>query len=511
MSLALLALSGIALAGYSTDIELARPTFSTFAMPGLDVADAPVAGGLRAGTVLMYTRDPLVLYRGKRELGAVIGQRAMTTFGVSADVSSRVTLRAALPLAGQWASETPRFAEDTIGTGDMSLGARVHAIDLGPVALAGSADVYLPTGKQEAYLGEGSVRANAGLLAEADLGPVTALVNLGVMGRPRQDTGEDFVLGSELALGGSLLVDAWPERVAVGPGILARTGLENAFQGDAETPVEFIFGGSYALGRQWMLDAGVGRGIAAGYGTSQFRSWAGVTWVRRPAPPVPMAVAIEPPPPEPEPEPELADVDLEPPEPPPPPPVWKPQELVRVEEAQIVIRDPIQFELGTNRILAVSEPTMRAIAKLMSEKPEIAHLVIEGHASEEGDFRYNYKLSLERSLAVYEALVAAGVHPWRMSSRAMGEVQPIVSGDSPEALATNRRVLFHVVRQLRSDEALPPEMTAPVKVPWTGEVAPVLPLPERAPPPPVEVAPPPPPPSPDDAVDPSRFREEEDR
>jgi hypothetical protein len=148
---------------------------------------------------------------------------------------------------------------------------------------------------------------------------------------------------------------------------------------------------------------------------------------------------------------------------------------------------------------------MGAIAKLMSEKPEIAHLVIEGHASEEGDFRYNYKLSLERSLAGYEALVAAGVHPWRLSCRAMGEVQPVVPGDTPEALATNRRVLFHVVRQLRAEEPTPPEMTAPVKVPWTGEPAQVLPLPERAAPTP------PPAPEPAPAAPAEDFREEDDR
>jgi outer membrane protein OmpA-like peptidoglycan-associated protein len=211
---------------------------------------------------------------------------------------------------------------------------------------------------------------------------------------------------------------------------------------------------------------------------------------------------VQPPPP---PEVELEDEDVAPPPPPPPPPpVWKPQELARVEEQQILIRDPIQFELGTNRILPVSEPTMRAIARLLSEKPEIGHLVIEGHASEEGDFAYNYKLSMERAIAVNQALVAAGVHPWRLSCRAMGEVQPVVAGDAPEALAANRRVLFHVVRQLRAEESMPPEMTAPVRVPWTGEPAQVLPLPERA-------APPPPPPEPAPAVPEQDFREEDDR
>ena len=504
IALLMLAASARASGGYSTDVELARPTFSGFVLPGLDRPHGDGEGGLRVGSLLMYTRDPLVLYRAENEVGAIIGQRALVGVGVSADVSDRFTLRASLPVAVQGDSETPRFAADGVGAGDLSVGARVRALGRGAHALGASVDVFVPTGRQEAYLGEGSVRANLTLSGESRLGPLQAVANVGIMGRPTQQTGEDFTLGSELLLGGSLLVDAWPERAAFGPGVVARTGLANAFSGEAENPVELLFGGTYAWRRDWLLDVGVGRGVAPGYGTTQFRGWAGLTWRRGVATPPPEVVNLVQPPPPP-PEEELEDVDLAPPEPPKPPePVWKPQELARVEEQQILIRDPIQFELGTNRILPVSEPTMRAIAKLLAEKPEIGHLVIEGHASEEGDFAYNYELSMKRAIAVNQALVAAGVHPWRLSCRAMGEVQPVVAGDSPEALAANRRVLFHVVRQLRSDEATPPEMTAPVRVPWTGDAAQVLPLPERAPPPPPEPAPAQPAPEQD-------FREEDDR
>jgi protein TonB len=38
-------------------------------------------------------------------------------------------------------------------------------------------------------------------------------------------------------------------------------------------------------------------------------------------------------------------------------------------------------------------------------------VVIEGHASQEGSFEYNYTLSAERARAIYEALVLRGVHP----------------------------------------------------------------------------------------------------
>lgn len=496
-------------AGYSADIELARPTFSGFTLPGFDSASLARPGTLRAGTLLAYERDPLLLYRVDTEVGAVVHNRVLAHVGISSDLTEQVSVRAILPLGGQWGSETERISGDGLGTGDLGFGARYHAFDLGPVGVAGSLDLLLPTGAQDSYLGEGSVRANTSLLVDADLGMLHAQVNVGVNGRPAQVTGEDFTLGSELVTNGALMVDVWPERVRFGAGVLSRTGLAEAWEPGGETPVELMIGGTAEMRPGWALDAGVGRGVAQGYGTTQFRTWAGLTYTRPGKEKLPPPVSlVEPPKPKP---PELPEeeIDLTPPPPPPPPPVWKPQELVRVEEQQILIRDPIQFELATNKVLSISEPTLRAISKLMSERPEIAHLVIEGHASDEGNFVYNYQLSIDRALEVYKSLVQAGVHPARMSCRGMGEVQPVQAGESEQARETNRRVVFHISRQLRSDEAFPAELMSPARVPWTGEKATVLPLPERVtqPVPAPEATPAPPPPG--DNLSPDVFRDEE--
>ena len=163
---------------------------------------------------------------------------------------------------------------------------------------------------------------------------------------------------------------------------------------------------------------------------------------------------------------------------------WEKTELARVEQDQIVIREPIQFEFAKDVILPVSLPTLKYVGGLLSEHPEIVHLVIEGHASEEGSFYYNYDLAKKRADAIWRALIEAGVSPTRISTRSMGEVEPRNVGASEDELAENRRVQFHIVKRLAPGEK-PPVYALDIKQPWTGD--------------PQTLPPPPPPPAPVDA------------
>jgi OOP family OmpA-OmpF porin len=452
--------------GYSTDVELVRPSFSPGAVAGLDTPTFGRPGTVRAGTLLQYERDPLLLYQLDREAGSVISNRLMVHLGASMDFTKRVSARLVLPIGGQWGSEVERLAADTGGIGDASVGARIRVVDVGPLSTAVRADVTLPFGTPNAYLGERGVRGMAGVLASAQLGPVALLADIGAVARAPVATQEDFSLGPEMAISGGARLDVWPDTVTLGTAVLSRSGFENFWSGGAETPVELVAELAFRPAPSWMVNAGFGRGLAAGYGTTQIRAFVGLTWQRSPplqveAEPTPVAKLLVT---------EAPDIPIDPVEPPPeeePPPVWKENELARVEESQIVIRDPIQFELATANILPESIPTLHAIAKLLQEHPEIGHLVIEGHASEEGTFAYNYDLSIRRSLAIFQELVLAGTYPARLSCRGMGEVEPVAQGSDEAALAKNRRVIFHIVRRIRPGEP-PPSMRTEMLLPWDG-------------------------------------------
>jgi outer membrane protein OmpA-like peptidoglycan-associated protein len=460
-------------------------------------------GTVRAGLIAQYERDPLVLYTGDVENGAVVSDRLYTSLGASVDLSRRVSARIVVPIGGQWGSEVPSLAGDGFAMGDIDLGGRVRFLDSKVLSTAVRLDVTLPLGGQEMWFGEQSLRGLGGLVAELKLGPARVIGDVGIIGRPAVATGQDFTLGSELTLGGNAMLDVWPEHVSVGAGVLSRAGFPNLWGGGAENPAELVAGGQFRTEGPWQIDVGFGRGLADGYGTTQFRGWGGVTYVHvkqpklpKPAPVTAYVPTVEP-----------TDEELFI-EPIPEEPEWKPEELARVEEKEIIIRDPIQFVFAKPDILPISQPTLEAIAKLMEENPEISALVIEGHASDEGSYEYNYDLSVRRSLAIFQALVQVGVNPARLSIRGMGEVAPVAQGTTEEELAKNRRVIFHIVRRLRAGEESPPMRTEGA-FPWNGAPAKFDVAKAPEPPPPPEDTKKKRPGKPDD-TDPEQFREDEE-
>jgi outer membrane protein OmpA-like peptidoglycan-associated protein len=223
------------------------------------------------------------------------------------------------------------------------------------------------------------------------------------------------------------------------------------------------------MGDHFRMHLGVGRGITAGYGTSAFRGLVSIRYERTPPPVIQepdFVVSVL----------DIPEDLLDEPEPPPPdeptvvPGEWREGELARVAVDRIEIREPIQFEFATSRILPVSLPLLRQVATLLNRNAGIGHLLIEGHASQEGSFTYNYDLSIRRARAVYEQLIVLGVHPARMSYRGMGKVMPLTDATDEESLAANRRVEFKIIHQYGPGDELP--VYAPqIKLPWSGEPA----------------------------------------
>ena len=71
-------------------------------------------------------------------------------------------------------------------------------------------------------------------------------------------------------------------------------------------------------------------------------------------------------------------------------------------------------------------------------------LRIDGHTDARpiggGRFASNWDLSAARAIAVVQYLIGKGIPPQRLMAAGFGEFQPIEPGDSPEALARNRRI-----------------------------------------------------------------------
>ncbi|MHA7899981.1 MAG: OmpA family protein [Henriciella sp.] len=72
------------------------------------------------------------------------------------------------------------------------------------------------------------------------------------------------------------------------------------------------------------------------------------------------------------------------------------------------------------------------------------NIEIEGHTDSQGDDESNMDLSQRRASAVRDYLMAYGVEPESLVARGYGATRPISAGDTPEALAINRRTVFVV-------------------------------------------------------------------
>ncbi|MCB9778324.1 MAG: OmpA family protein [Alphaproteobacteria bacterium] len=490
--LALLLPSPADAAGLSADVELLRPTFSPGGPAGVDTPFIERAGVVRVGLLAAYARDPLLLYENGQERGAVIGERLGLHLGLSADFGRSLSARLTLPTALQWGSEIPELAADGPALGDLSAGLRFVPPSDGPLRAGLRADITAPSGTRGTWTGESTPRLHGGLLAGLSLGPLQLSLDAGVEARAALDTGRDLSFGTEAVGGLGLATTVWPERAALTAALVGRGGVVDGSLGGADLPLELLTGLQLGPGGPLQVDLGAGKGLTPGYGTPELRLFTGVTWVRRPPPTPPPRLRVI----------EVAELTDDTPD---TPTVveegWDEGQLARVEDAErrIVIREPLQFRLGTAELLPESRPTLQQVATLMGGEWRIGHMVIEGHASDEGSFTYNYELSNLRARAVWEALVDAGVHPDRISYRGMGEVFPLVAAPEGEELseaerARNRRVEFRIVwlrdpaDETAEDAALRP---APLREPWSGEPATVV-FPTRP-------APPPPPPADPDA------------
>jgi outer membrane protein OmpA-like peptidoglycan-associated protein len=466
-----------------------RPLFTTDILPGIDLPDTKRAGTIRWGLTTMYSRNPLVLYEFDTELGPVVANRVSTSVGLSVDITRAFTARMSLPFHAQWGSQVPRYAADGAFLGDLGFGARWSFYRKPSVGLGVRADLAVPTSQRGAYAGEKSPRMHASFLAMFDAGRVRFATDLGMNVRFRDlTTTEDLKLGSELVWNNGLRVNILPDKLAAGLSIYSRFGISNFF-GAAESSGEAMATVGYRLLPIMWLNVGAGRGFTKGYGSSDFRGYLELAFQR-----------VRPPKEDPDAFVDTAageggekpaglqfnvrdigqirgdnDADNDEPE-------WAEGELARVESERIRIRQAIRFRVGSEDLLPESYPILDYMAALMNSDARIAHVVIEGHSSEDGDVEPNYRLSLARAGSIWKRLVEQGVHPARLSFRAMGEVMPSGATGEYTQLEASRRAVFHIARQYEEWEE-PPAYVLDLRFPWNGDeyraVQPKMPSPDE--------------------------------
>ena len=107
----------------------------------------------------------------------------------------------------------------------------------------------------------------------------------------------------------------------------------------------------------------------------------------------------------------------------------------------LITNKKIVFEMGSDKILKESYPSLKKIAMLLEEFPKVV-LIIEGHTNHLGLKKHNVELSQRRAQNVKKYIIKEGVKEKRLLAVGYGDSQPMVPIDSTNAIELNKRVDF---------------------------------------------------------------------
>lgn len=123
---------------------------------------------------------------------------------------------------------------------------------------------------------------------------------------------------------------------------------------------------------------------------------------------------------------------------------------VRIVGDRFVFQGEVLFAPASAELSEAGLRQLRAIAGVLAEvtpliPADVAWVLrVDGHADRNpirsARFASNWELAAARAIAVAQILIAEGLPANRVAATSFGDAQPIDPGDSPQALARNRRI-----------------------------------------------------------------------
>lgn len=109
------------------------------------------------------------------------------------------------------------------------------------------------------------------------------------------------------------------------------------------------------------------------------------------------------------------------------------------EGIQVTFASGLLYDFDSDVVKTEARTNLRELANSLAKYPD-TDLVIIGHTDQVGSSSYNQGLSERRANAAAEYLRMQGTALSRITTRGLGETEPIATNDSESGRAANRRV-----------------------------------------------------------------------
>jgi outer membrane protein OmpA-like peptidoglycan-associated protein len=117
----------------------------------------------------------------------------------------------------------------------------------------------------------------------------------------------------------------------------------------------------------------------------------------------------------------------------------------------ITLEGEVLFPSGQSNLLPLARQRLDRVAEVLKDLDPGKTVLVEGHTDSRGSEQLNMRLSQARADSVRQHLISRGIDPDRVRAVGRGESEPLVSNDSAEGRANNRRVVL-VVQNSRQGE-----------------------------------------------------------
>ena len=112
--------------------------------------------------------------------------------------------------------------------------------------------------------------------------------------------------------------------------------------------------------------------------------------------------------------------------------------LSPVTKGAIMRLHNIRFGFDSSVLHSLAYPELNKLVGFLAENAKVK-ILIAGYTDNVGSAIYNLKLSQKRAKAVFDYLVSKGISAGRMQYKGFGNTLPLLTNDTPQGRAANRR------------------------------------------------------------------------